>query len=74
MTSKIRSIQEVQETYEDQLMKLKGIEGIGITTRNGEECLIIYTDKKSRKIKLTGDLADYSVVFEYMGSVISAYE
>jgi len=66
-------MEDVQDTYEDQLMKIDGIEGMGICVRDGEPCFVIYTDKPTRKIKLNNqDLEEYKIVYEYLGKAVRA--
>lgn len=69
MASNIRrDIEKVQATYEDQLMKLDGVKAIGICHRDGEDCIMVYTDKPTRRIKINDqDLEGYKIVYDYYG-------
>ena len=66
-----RTIEEVQEKYQDQLMAIPGVVGVGIGESDGKPVIKVLVIKKSPELeqKLPKTLEGYSVVIEETGEI-----
>lgn len=68
-----RSIEEVQQTYGDDIMKLKGVIGHGIGSKGKEQALVVYVQDATAK-KYVGQLladriAGYPILIAVVGEI-----
>jgi hypothetical protein len=68
-----QSIEQVQQTYSDDIMKLKGVVGHGSGSKGREKVLVIYVQDTAAKEYVTALLADriagYPVRIEVTGEI-----
>lgn len=65
------SIKEVKEKYQDQLMALPGVIGVGIGAVNNEHVIKVLVIKQTKKLarKIPKELETYKVVIEETGEI-----
>ena len=65
------SIKEVKEKYQDQLMALPGVIGVGIGAENNEHVIKVLVIKQTKKLarKIPKKLETYKVVIEETGEI-----
>lgn len=72
-STKKRSIEQVKEAHEVQLMAIEGVQGVGIGQRDDAEGLVIkvYVDNKTKALqeKLPKEIDGHPVQIEVSGEI-----
>ncbi len=56
-------IQQVKQKHELDLMKIEGVEGVGISEENGQEVIVLYTSKDPQQMSaIPQELEGYSII------------
>lgn len=65
------SIEEVKARHELEIMKMEGVEGVGLSEDEGKPCITIYISKKTDKLEKlqSQELEGYPVKLQYIGEV-----
>lgn len=65
-----RTIEQVQEAYTDEWMKMSGVEGTGIGLFDDKPCIKIFTSSKPQEVraKIPSTVEGYPVIIEETGS------
>jgi len=51
METSMGSVEEVKRRHEAHLMKMRGVVGVGIGRKDGKDCIRIYVDEDSPRIR-----------------------
>ena len=63
----LEAVKRVKERYEDELMSLDCVQGIGIRQRGGTAAIAVYVDRADAKQKIPQKLDDVPVLVEQTG-------
>jgi hypothetical protein len=74
MDETFSSIYEVQSAYESELLKIEGVEGVGIGKFEDEDCIAVYVIEKTAELdeQIPKELGGYKVIMEVTGGPIEA--
>ncbi len=64
------SIEQVKEKYEDELMRISGVAGVGIGECNGAPCIKVYIEKETLETKnIPNQLEGFKIETEFTGPI-----